>query len=140
MFFSGTALRFSAAALADLAASALVPALAHDAPKGWSYPVSCCSGFDCREVSAADISEKPEGYVVGKTGEVVAFSDRRLKNSPDGEFHWCSVAGAMTAAPSACSFRRSHTDLAGLRNRVVMAPDHLHACRQAAEEREAAWR
>lgn len=76
------------------------PASAHDAkptaamPNGWKYPFSCCSGYDCREVSAKAISERPEGYVIKGTGEVVAYSDARLKDSPDGEFHWCSVAGA----------------------------------------------
>ncbi|MER9343112.1 hypothetical protein NKI41_20380 [Mesorhizobium sp. M0601] len=75
-------------------------ALAHDAkptaamPQGWSYPFSCCSGYDCREVSQTSISERPEGYVIKGTGEVVAYSDKRIKNSPDGEYHWCSVAGA----------------------------------------------
>ncbi len=86
-----------------MAAAAVVfssPAAAHDAkptaarPQGWKYPFSCCSGYDCREVSAKQISERPEGYVIAGTGEVVAYSDARLKNSPDGEFHWCSVAGA----------------------------------------------
>ncbi|RWO94780.1 MAG: hypothetical protein EOQ98_29350 [Mesorhizobium sp.] len=77
-----------------------VPALAHDAkptaarPQGWSYPFSCCSGYDCREVSQTSISERPEGYVIKGTGEIVAYSDTRIKNSPDGEYHWCSVAGA----------------------------------------------
>lgn len=72
----------------------------HDAPRtdaqpqGWSYPWSCCSGIDCRPVSDAAISERPEGYVIQATGEVIAHGDTRLKNSPDGEFHWCSVAGA----------------------------------------------
>jgi hypothetical protein len=76
------------------------PALAHDAtptaarPQGWSYPFSCCSGYDCRAVSQTSISERPEGYVIKGTGEVVAYSDARIKNSPDGEYHWCSVAGA----------------------------------------------
>lgn len=68
---------------------------AHDAPTGWRYPFSCCSGFDCRPVDAKAISERPEGYVIQNTGEVVRYSDARLKNSPDGEFHWCSVAGAQ---------------------------------------------
>ena len=94
MFFSGCALRSPGIALAGLAVSTIFPALAHDAPTGWSYPLSCCSGFDCREVSAAAIGERPEGYVIGRTGEVVAYTDRRLKDSPDGEYHWCSVAGA----------------------------------------------
>lgn len=77
-----------------------VQARAHDAiptaakPQGWSYPFSCCSGYDCREVSEKAISEKPEGYMIKGTGEVVSYSDVRLKDSPDGEYHWCSVAGA----------------------------------------------
>ena len=73
---------------------------AHDAiptaaqPQGWSYPFSCCSGYDCREVSEKAISERPEGYVIKGTGEVVSYADSRVKDSPDGEYHWCSVAGA----------------------------------------------
>ncbi|TGQ31891.1 MULTISPECIES: hypothetical protein [unclassified Mesorhizobium] len=87
---------FAAGMIAVLSA----PAFAHDAtptaamPQGWSYPFSCCSGYDCREVSQTSISERPEGYVIKGTGEVVAYSDKRIKNSPDGEYHWCSVAGA----------------------------------------------
>lgn len=74
-------------------------AKAHDAiptaakPQGWSYPFSCCSGYDCREVAASRISERPEGYVIKGTGEVIAYSDARLKKSPDGAFHWCSKQG-----------------------------------------------
>jgi hypothetical protein len=75
-------------------------ALAHDAlptatqPQGWTYPFSCCSGYDCRQVQDQAIGERPEGYVIEATGEVLAYSDARLKHSPDGMFHWCSVAGA----------------------------------------------
>ena len=87
-------------AAAALAGGVCAPAAAHDAeptaakPQGWSYPFACCAGYDCREVSSKQISEKPEGYVIRGTGEVVAYSDGRLKDSPDGEYHWCSVAGA----------------------------------------------
>lgn len=70
-----------------------VRAEAHDAASGWSYPFACCSGHDCREVSKGFVGEKPEGFVIGSTGEVVGYQDERLRNSPDGEFHWCSVAG-----------------------------------------------
>jgi len=77
-----------------LSFAAASPALSHEAPKGWNYPFSCCSGFDCREVSSKQVSEKPEGYVIKGTGEVVTYTDARLKDSPDGEYHWCSVAGA----------------------------------------------
>lgn len=75
-------------------------AAAHDAkptafmPQGWSYPLSCCSGYDCREVSSSRIGERSEGYVIKRTGEVLAYSDARLKDSPDGQYHWCSVAGS----------------------------------------------
>lgn len=74
-------------------------ALAHDAqpsvamPKGWAYPVSCCSGYDCREVEEAEIIEGPQGYVIKTTGEVIPMSDRKVRQSPDGQFHWCSIAG-----------------------------------------------
>jgi hypothetical protein len=63
-------------------------------PQGWSYPFSCCSGYDCREVADAAISERPEGYVINGTGEVLGYQDARIKDSPDGRWHWCSVAGA----------------------------------------------
>lgn len=81
---------------AVLAAAAISPhwALAHDAKTGWEYPYSCCSGYDCREVPANAISERRSGYVINGTGEVVAYSDRRIRQSPDGLYHWCSVAGA----------------------------------------------
>lgn len=62
-------------------------------PNGWTYPFSCCSGYDCREVSKAAIGEQPGGYVIRGTGEILAYSDKRIKDSPDGAFHWCSVAG-----------------------------------------------
>lgn len=66
---------------------------AHDAPSGWSYPLACCSSFDCREVPDEAILEGPEGYVIVATGEVIAMTDRKVRPSPDGVFHWCSVGG-----------------------------------------------
>lgn len=68
-------------------------ASAHEAPKGWSYPFSCCSGYDCREVNASAIGEKPAGYLIKGTGELLSYADTRIKDSPDGAWHWCSVAG-----------------------------------------------
>lgn len=67
---------------------------AHDAPTGWSYPQACCSDFDCREVADAAIGEGADGYTIQATGELLGFGDARLKDSPDGRFHWCSAAGA----------------------------------------------
>lgn len=82
-----------------------VEADAHDAlptaaqPNGWAYPVACCSGYDCRAVgdsrSGAPIRvyETAEGYRISTTGEVIPMLDRKVRPSPDGEFHWCSVGG-----------------------------------------------
>ncbi|MEP4538488.1 MAG: hypothetical protein ABJ021_15060 [Nitratireductor sp.] len=61
-------------------------------PDGWAYPFACCSGFDCRAVANRSVQERPEGYVV-PSGEVVGYADTRVRPSPDGDFHWCSVAG-----------------------------------------------
>lgn len=63
-------------------------------PEGWAYSYSCCAQNDCRAVPDAAIAETPSGFVIKRTGEVIAYDDKRLKDSPDGQYHWCSVAGA----------------------------------------------
>ncbi|MFB2553354.1 hypothetical protein [Ensifer soli] len=71
----------------------LMPAaFAHDAPAGWSYPLSCCSGYDCRPVRGASVKEGADGYTV-PSGEIVRYRDARVRDSPDGEFHWCTIGG-----------------------------------------------
>lgn len=73
-------------------------ARSHDAlptaaqPDGWKYPFACCSGYDCRAVDGDAVQERPQGYVV-PSGEVVGYADKRVRHSPDGLFHWCTVAG-----------------------------------------------
>lgn len=84
----------SAALAVTLAVTGATTARSHDAPSGWSYPFSCCSGYDCRPVTTKVVSEIQNGYVINTTGEVVPFTDTRVQSSPDGEYHWCSVAGA----------------------------------------------
>ena len=69
------------------------PVLAHKAPSGWAYPLQCCHDRDCRPVEGKAISESPDGYVIERTGEVLGYTDSRVKDSPDGDYHWCSVAG-----------------------------------------------
>lgn len=84
-----------------LVAAALVvashrAAKAHDAPSGWSYPFYCCSGVDCRPVSSGPnglVHERPDGFEIATTGERLSYPDTRIKDSPDGDYHWCSVAG-----------------------------------------------
>ncbi|WP_338040697.1 hypothetical protein [Nitratireductor luteus] len=70
---------------------------AHEATSGWAYPYACCSNRDCREIPQSAVLERPEGYVLKTTGEVVAYSDRRVRQSPDGVFHLCTVAGMETS-------------------------------------------
>lgn len=77
---------------------------AHEAPAGWSYPVSCCSGLDCRPVPPAFVEERAGGVTLMPSGERIAEGDPRLKDSPDGEFHWCTVAGSDTGR-TLCLFR-----------------------------------
>lgn len=83
------------AAAVILVTLAVSQARAHDAPSGWSYPWSCCSGQDCRPVSSAWVKATQQGYAL-PTGEIVGYRDSRIKPSPDGEYHWCSVAGSDT--------------------------------------------
>lgn len=66
---------------------------AHEAPTGWSYSLLCCSNKDCHEVEQGGVKEGPEGYTLAATGEVVAYGDKRLKDSPDGLFHACQQGG-----------------------------------------------
>lgn len=68
-------------------------AQSHDAPAGWAYPGNCCSGVDCREVPDADIIEGARGYEIRKTHELIPMTDPKVKMSPDGRFHLCTVGG-----------------------------------------------
>lgn len=83
---------FSLVAAGALFVGAL-DAPAHDAASGWTYPLACCSDFDCREIPADWVEERPEGYRIVITGEVIPMTSRKIRNSPDGVFHWCSVQG-----------------------------------------------
>lgn len=82
------------AILAALAAASPLGANAHEAASGWTYPIDCCANQDCREVAPAAISEKPGGYLIKLNGEQIPYSDSRVKQSPDGRYHWCSAQGS----------------------------------------------
>jgi hypothetical protein len=92
--------------LAAVLTSALMPlpAAAHDSPLGWKYPWSCCSNQDCKQMSGTGIQERPNGYVVAATGEVIPYQDKRVKDSPDGEFHWCAHQAGIDAGHTICLF------------------------------------
>lgn len=84
-------------ALATVAAAVMMfkalPANAHEAASGWAYPWSCCSNQDCRPVSSEWVKTRDGGYEL-PTGEIVPYSSTKIRPSPDGEYHWCSVAGS----------------------------------------------
>jgi hypothetical protein len=97
---------FATGAIAVLSA----PVFAHDAkptaarPLGWSYPFACCANYDCRTTHTGEVLEKPEGYLIAGTGEIVPMSDKRVKDSPDGEFHWCAHQAGLDAGKTICLF------------------------------------
>lgn len=73
-------------------------------PLGWTYSFACCSNQDCRPVAADEVRETPEGYLLVKTGEVVGYQDARVKESPDGTWHVCQVAGDFDAGRILCIY------------------------------------
>ena len=96
MLFSAKTLARAGLALISATAACIVSPIsanAHDAPSGWSYPFSCCSGTDCRQIKTGSVREIADGYLILSSGEVVVYSDSRVRQSPDGEYHWCSNGG-----------------------------------------------
>lgn len=101
-------------ALCLVAVFGVMAALAHDAarsvamPQGWSYPSKCCAGYDCRRVnvpeSEVQITADGGGYRISTTGEFVGQMDRRVHDSPDGMWHWCSQGGRDDGS-TLCIFR-----------------------------------
>jgi hypothetical protein len=91
------------AALAGLSDAAA----AHQAPTGWSYPWACGSNVDYREVDTAAISEPSDAdpdYVIRSTRERIAPDDRRIRQSPDGAFHWCAHQAGIDGRHTICLF------------------------------------
>jgi hypothetical protein len=78
-------------------------AAAHDAPTGWSYDVSCCSGIDCRPIPASAVKESPGGYLITLDNETVPYDDKGIKDSPDALYHWRSVDG-LDDGPTICLY------------------------------------
>lgn len=83
-------------------------AYGHDAPKGWAYASNCCNTIDCRPVDGPDarprhhqiqVTEGHEGYTIHKsdgTVETIHLNDHRIRESKDGDYHWCSQGGMNT--------------------------------------------
>lgn len=86
-------MKFIPACLAAIPLLTAVPAVAHEAPTGWKYDMACCHNRDCRPLASSAVRESPGGYVITLDNETVPYSDKRIKNSPDGQYHWCTVNG-----------------------------------------------
>jgi hypothetical protein len=44
------------------------------------------------------------GYLIRHTGEIIPYGDRRIKNSPDGEYHWCAHRKGLDEGKTICLF------------------------------------
>jgi hypothetical protein len=98
----------AAAALGIVGAA--TKAFPHDAlptaakPQGWAYPFACCANFDCEAVPESAIVEGARGYEIRSTGELIPMLDKRVKDSPDGQFHWCAHRAGLDAGKTICLF------------------------------------
>lgn len=64
---------------------------AHEAPLGWQYPWACCHDQDCRQVADGTVKEQGQGYLIVPMNVFIPLGDKRVKMSPDGHYHVCSV-------------------------------------------------
>ncbi|TJX71445.1 MAG: hypothetical protein E5W21_07535 [Mesorhizobium sp.] len=81
----------------------VIPAAAHQAPAGWQYDSSCCSGVDCYQAPESDVKETKYGYQLS-TGELIPYSDHRIKRSHDEYFHECKPGGDANSQRSFCLY------------------------------------
>ena len=72
-----------------------IPATAHDAPTGWRFDSRCCGNGDCYPVQTDAITERPDGYHILSTGEVIPYQSTKVLPSPDGLSYRCSTAGSV---------------------------------------------
>lgn len=61
------------------------------------YDYSCCSDRDCKPVPTEAIRVTPKGYVYVPSGEVIGYSDRRIRATPPEDtqqrYHVCTTGG-----------------------------------------------
>lgn len=58
--------------------------------QGWPYPIECCSGVDCFEYPAENVTIEGDGFRL-KEGEYIPRAKARI--SPDGHYHVCRYQG-----------------------------------------------
>jgi hypothetical protein len=71
-------------------------------PQGWTYPFACCASYDCRQAGKGEVTERPDGYHT--PNDVISYGDKRVRPSPDGEFHWCAHQSGLDAGKTICLF------------------------------------
>ncbi len=72
-------------------------------PQGWTYPWQCCASYDCRQAKTGEVTERADGYHT-PSGEIIPMTDKRIKDSPDGEFHLCAHQAGLDAGKAICLF------------------------------------
>jgi hypothetical protein len=93
---------------AILLAAAVLALLVCEARSHEWYPRECCAGGDCYAISADEVEALPDGtWRIKATGEIFyganAAQVHRVKFSPDGGFHRCSL-NHDRKEPSICLF------------------------------------
>ena len=67
------------------------PVLSHE----W-YPRACCSGRDCWQSDAANVTATAGGWRIETSGEIVPCDDARVHQTPPeggNDFHVCHLGG-----------------------------------------------
>ena len=86
-----------------LAIAVVLPAQAHNAPSGWTYPAWCCGQGDCAQLPPNAVRATAAGWVItlapGSNPAIpagtapytltVPYNHPELRESPDGRFHLC---------------------------------------------------
>jgi hypothetical protein len=70
------------------------PAHAHDGPMGWAYDAACCSGQDCAPLPENSVIERPDGYLLKETGELIEKA--KARQGQDESYHLCRSVYSKT--------------------------------------------
>ena len=64
----GFGMAVTAAGVAAFLSIFTADAYPHDAKSGWAYPIACCAGFDCGEIPASTVQERPDAIGLAVPG------------------------------------------------------------------------
>jgi hypothetical protein len=63
--------------------------------------------MDCQQISKpgdAGVKETPEATSSRLLARSIAYGDKRVKASPDGEYHWCAHQAGIDEGHTICLF------------------------------------